>query len=134
MHTPPTQAWSNAQRTPQAPQFAESVVGSVQAVTPGMSRTGHAIPPSEQRHAPSLHGASGGQALSHAPQCWLLVCSSTQVPPQEMPPPGQAHTPAVQVVPPGHALPHAPQWSGSLAVSAQVPPQLRSVPPPHTCS
>ena len=64
------------------------------------------------------------QTVPQAPQFWLFVVVSTQLPAQAIPPPMQLHTPALQAWPTAQALPHVPQLATSVIVFAHRPLQL----------
>jgi hypothetical protein len=118
VHAPAVHASPAGQLTPQAPQFAGSLVRSTQA--PPQS-----VPPVQPIgvHAPLTQASP----LAHSESVLHTE--------------GPVHTPAEQIWPATQATPHAPQLAASLRRSMQVPPQsvpalqpcAAHLPPVHTC-
>jgi hypothetical protein len=111
------------QRRLHAPQFAESVVVSVQLSEQGTSIAGHWQAP-EAQLAPVRHG------FPHAPQFFGSNVKSTHAAPHGVSPVGQTedvtHDPTLQVLDPWHRTLQPPQLCESVATSTQLPPQSAS--------
>jgi hypothetical protein len=112
------------QVTPQLPQLFGSVAVLTQVPLQSVNPLLHSHRPATQ-----LKPLAVSQALSHVPQCSLLLWKSTVAPPQLQPGGGpQApalQLPPVQHTPPAgsHATPQAPQLALSVSRSTHLPPQ-----------
>jgi hypothetical protein len=134
LHIPDEQICPPAHDTPQAPQFAESVLVAVQ-------RPAQIACPGGHEQVPPRQVCPLGHATPHAPQLNESLFRSTQPPPQASSP-GPHDATQVPALHRGVAVaqtaPQAPQFAGSVAGLTQAPPHAidRAVhvqmPAPHT--
>lgn len=113
------------QAFPQVPQFAASILVSVQA--PLHSMNGRVQAKSQVPRAQVAVALAGGiHTLPQAPQLDVLLMRSTQDPLQSVsvPPQPAAHLPSPQTDPAPQGLPQAPQLALSDSKSTQLPLQL----------
>jgi len=101
----------------QSPQWAGSLLVSVQLPLQLASPGGHTQPAAPEQSLLTL------QAVVQSPQCAGSLPTSTQLAPHVTRPLLQvpAHKPRSQTSPTAHATPQAPQFAASLARSTQSP-------------
>lgn len=95
------------QTFPHAPQFASSLVVSMQELPHCVSPEPHC-----EAHLPAEHTWVDPQTLPHAPQFFASEAVSVQALPHAMPF-AQTHAPSLHDAPLGQTVPHAPQFFAS---------------------